>query len=138
MICKARMCFPGCAGDDCKMTCHGTGHQPECYPKCYGKGCEINVHSFYAEVLCEKGSCNVRFSKGTRGSVTCLGGNCTLTCAKGDHCHFNRACPNCTGPVFVDDPFGGISGTNALMTVTNKGASFILMVGFLHLIAIFF
>ena len=87
------------------MTCHGANSLSGCYPKCRGRGCHIDVHSKSGEPGCEKGSCIVRFSKNTSGMLSCPAGNCTFTCAKGQSCGFIGSCPNCTGPLYVDDPF---------------------------------
>ena len=105
MKCKANICHFTCVGDNCKMTCHGTGNMAQCYPRCYGRGCHIDVHSPYVELQCIMGSCIVRMSKVSSGTLSCPGGSCTFTCATGKQCIVNGACPNCTGPIYVDDPF---------------------------------
>ena len=105
MTCTSRSCRLECMKDNCKMTCHGAGYPSGCYPRCRGKGCQMDVHSTSGEPICEKGSCNVRFSKNTSGMLACFPGSCTFTCAKGQNCAFIGSCPNCTGPIYVDDPF---------------------------------
>ena len=119
MKCKAHICHLDCLGDNCKMTCRGTGNMAQCYPRCYGRGCHFDVHTPHAEPQCIKGSCIVRMSKVSNGRLSCPGGNCTFTCATGRHCAFNGACPNCTGPIYVDDPFATIS-TTAMTTMSTK------------------
>ena len=123
MKCKANSCHLTCLEDNCKITCRGTGTTPGCYPRCRGRGCLIDVYSLHAEPWCIKGSCIVRMSKISNGRLSCPGGNCTFTCAKGTHCAFNGACPNCTGPIFVDDPFATtplVSSTTRAMTMSTK------------------
>ena len=118
--CFAHFCFPICRKSNCKMTCDGGDEKAECYPKCHGGGCSINVKSFYTETSCLKGSCTVKFSNATKwGSVNCPGGNCSLTCATGNICVLRSPCPNCTGPVYVDDPFASGISQGSIMTSTS-------------------
>ena len=119
MNCKANRCYLDCFGDNCKMTCRGTGNIAQCYPRCYGRGCRIDINTPHAEPQCIMGSCIVRMSKVSSGTLSCPGGNCTFTCATGKQCIVNGACPNCTGPIYVDDPFATIS-TTAMTTMSTK------------------
>ena len=105
MNCNAFRCYPVCNKDNCKITCAGSGISSQCYGKCHGKGCEINCKSAVCEISCGGGSCNVTFGKDSGGTVACQGGRCNLICAKGRTCQYINRCPNCTGPVYVDDPF---------------------------------
>lgn len=123
MKCKANSCHLTCLGDNCRITCRGTGATSGCYPRCRGRGCHIDVYSQHAEPWCIKGSCIVRMSKISNGVLSCPGGNCTFTCANGTQCAFNGACPNCTGPIFVDDPFG----TNASSALKKSILLFIVL-----------
>ena len=111
MKCTSRVCHLQCLSGNCKMTCYGVTSSSGCYPKCEGSDCEIDVHSERALTFCRKGSCIVRFSKNTNGKLYCPAGNCTLTCAKGRSCELGGSCPNCTGPLYVDDPFGKSNAT---------------------------
>ena len=116
MNCFANLCHLRCQKKNCKMTCDGKGRLTQCYPRCFGGGCEINVKSFYAEINCSEGSCKVKCGKATsNAALVCQKGSCSLTCAKGNTCSFQGPCPNCTGPVYVDDPFlsGSATGNRA-------------------------
>ena len=117
MKCTSRSCRSICENDNCIMTTHGQGSAAGTFANCRGRGCYIDVHSMMGQVICEKGSCRVRFSKNTDGSLTCPAGNCTFICAKGKSCNLNGACPNCTGPLYVDDPFSGTS--NAVIHIND-------------------
>ena len=49
----------------------------------------------------------MKFAKRSHAVLFCPGGRCSLVCAKGSTtCAYQGACPNCSAPVFVDDPFG--------------------------------
>ena len=114
------------------MSCHGKGGSSSCQPICRGKGCNIAVHSTTGDAKCEKGSCTVRFSNMTSGKLYCGGGDCTFICAKGKTCEINGACPNCKGPLYVDDPIEA-NVTNAAVLGKN-GTEFV----FYAILSIFF
>ena len=114
------------------MNCHGKGGSSNCQPICRGKGCNIAVHSTTGDAQCEKGSCTVRFSNMTSGKLSCTGGECTFICAKGKTCEINGACPNCNGPLYVDDPFAanvtlvnGTSGVKNAAVLGKDGTAFV-------------
>ena len=99
-----------------------------CQPLCKGRGCLIDVHSTTIEGRCDGGSCIVRLSNRTSGLMSCLGGNCTLTCATGTYCRFLGSCPNCTGPLYVDDPFA-TNSTNKTSYVPNSVPNIVGVLG---------
>ncbi|XP_065051961.1 keratin-associated protein 4-9-like [Rhopilema esculentum] len=125
MSCLANACHLRCQKKNCKMTCEGKGIQSQCYPRCFGGGCEINVKSFYAEINCDEGFCKVKCGKATSNAgVICGKGSCSLTCTKGNTCSFQGRCPNCTGPIYVDDPFQSRSAPG------NRALSFLSLISF--------
>ena len=118
MYCDAHICLPTCSNDNCKMTCGGQGPASRyCDMNCKGKGCEINCKSPRCMIQCDGGSCRVKVGKNSIGFVSCAGGRCSLICAKtAKKCAYTKitnSCPNCTAPVYVDDPFS-ISKGNAI------------------------
>ena len=106
MNCKAPLCYPKCAGGNCKIRCEppSTTASAGCYARCDGGNCEIDCLAEDCELGCDGGNCTVRFSKVSFGTLACGGGNCTLICAKGKSCHTRGGCSSCTKK-FVDDPF---------------------------------
>ena len=137
MTCKAVTCHPTCSKDNCKITCDDGDATGLCQPICTGRGCLIDVHSTAVEGGCNGGSCVVRLSKNTGGWLSCTGGNCTLTCAIGTDCRYQGSCPNCTGPLYVDDPFAS-SGEPIIAQMLDRDKAFRYIYGLLAVFALLF